>query len=196
MESKVDLLTGKLLPVPDKILEISGHDTLSLETESWNKLQGELTFPTKVVILRKQPRDLQRNLKYVQTLSIFMIIHLKIFLPRSDIDDMQKLLERKLQDAKKAHAELRVVIRENLELEQENLRLNHRVAYLEDQCGGLRKGLVQIQTSLNTCLNHELGTCGTCPRERCDSRATSGVFSAPESLPDSLSNGSPSPPAR
>ena len=43
---------------------------------------------------------------------------------RNDIDDMQKRLERKLMDARKAHSELRVVIRENLHLEQENMRLD------------------------------------------------------------------------
>ena len=41
---------------------------------------------------------------------------------RSDLQEMQKKLEKKLSDAKKAHSELRVVIRENQQLEQENIK--------------------------------------------------------------------------
>ena len=41
---------------------------------------------------------------------------------RSDLLEMQKKLEKKLSDAKKAHSELRVVIRENQQLEQENIK--------------------------------------------------------------------------
>ena len=118
---------------------------------------------------------------------------------------MQKRLERKLMDARKAHSELRVVIRENLHLEQEStrlhfihlnkvkqqnifltfvIRLTHRVTYLEDQCLQLRSGMVQIQSSLDTCL--KTGGCHV-DGERCESRAassatSSGVFSDTQSV--------------
>ena len=97
---------------------------------------------------------------------------------RHDVDDMQKLLDKKLGEARRAHSELRLVIRENQELDQVNRRLRERVGELEQQNNQLRRGMVQIQTSLNTCLNHDHVTvscdpCLRCNTERCDSRATS-----------------------
>ena len=79
---------------------------------------------------------------------------------------MQRRLEKKLGEAKRAHSELRLVIRENLALEEANRRLSQRVTLLEDQCRGLRGGLVSIQSSLDCCLSVSPG-----------SGASSGVFS-------------------
>ena len=123
MEISVDLVTGKLLDAPDKILEISGVDALTLDQESWKNVKEQLVYPAKVVLFRTpMPRvNSSSMLKYVDH------IHCDIFLQnvdRNDIDDMQKRLERKLMDARKAHSELRVVIRENQHLEQENTRYN------------------------------------------------------------------------
>ena len=39
---------------------------------------------------------------------------------------MQRKLESKLGEARRAHSELRLVIRENLALEEANMRLSHR----------------------------------------------------------------------
>ena len=120
MEISVDLVTGKLLDAPDKILEISGVDALTLDQESWKNVKEQLVYPAKVVLYRTPMlRDNSSMLKYY----IFTLIDRFVMnIDRNDIDDMQKRLERKLMDARKAHSELRVVIRENLHLEQENMR--------------------------------------------------------------------------
>ena len=122
MEISVDLVTGKLLDAPDKILEISGVDALTLDQESWKNVKEQLVYPAKVVLYRTPMlRDNSSMLKYY----IFTLIGRFVMnIDRNDIDDMQKRLERKLMDARKAHSELRVVIRENLHLEQENMRLD------------------------------------------------------------------------
>ena len=122
MEISVDLVTGKLLDAPDKILEISGVDALTLDQESWKNVKEQLVYPAKVVLYRTPMlRDNSSMLKYY---FITLIDRFVMNVDRNDIDDMQKRLERKLMDARKAHSELRVVIRENLHLEQENMRLD------------------------------------------------------------------------
>ena len=122
MEVSVDLVTGKLLDAPDKILEISGVDALTLDQESWKNVKEQLVYPAKVVLFRTPtPTNTSSSmLKYVDHIHFWFLQNVN----RNDIDDMQKRLERKLMDARKAHSELRVVIRENLHLEQENTRLH------------------------------------------------------------------------
>ena len=44
-------------------------------------------------------------------------------------------------------------MRENRELEQQNLRLSHRVAFLEDHCSSLKRGLRSVAVSVESCLN-------------------------------------------
>ena len=43
-------------------------------------------------------------------------------------------------------------MRENRELEQQNLRLSHRVAFLEDQCASLQTALRSVAVSVESCL--------------------------------------------
>ena len=109
---------------------------------------------------------------------------------RSSIEDMQRQLENKLGEARRAHSELRLVIRENLALEEANMRLSHRVMHLEDQCRGLRGGLVSIQSSVDGCLGSSSVTLEPRMRE-CraspGSGASSGVFSGSDT--DSLCTG-------
>ena len=110
---------------------------------------------------------------------------------------MQRKLESKLGEARRAHSELRLVIRENLALEEANMRLSHRVQHLEDQCRGLRGGLVRIQSSLDCCLSsassHPVPGTRDMRMRECrvspGSGASSGVFSGSGTDTDSLSTG-------
>ena len=105
---------------------------------------------------------------------------------------MQRKLEKKLGEARRAHSELRLVIRENLALEEANMRLSHRVQHLEDQCRGLRGGLVRIQSSLDGCLSSASQshmTRDSRMRVSPDSGASSGVFSGSGTDTDSFSTG-------
>ena len=106
---------------------------------------------------------------------------------RSSIEDMQRKLENKLGEARRAHSELRLVIRENLALEEANMRLSHRVMQLEDQCRGLRGGLVRIQSSVDGCLTSSASVTRGLRMRECrvsppGSGASSGVFSDTDSL--------------
>ena len=106
---------------------------------------------------------------------------------------MQRKLENNSGEARRAHSELRLVIRENIALEEANMRLSHRVQHLEDQCRGLRGGLVRIQNSLDGCLSSASQSCVTRESRMRECRvspgsgASSGVFSGSGTDTDSLS---------
>ena len=115
---------------------------------------------------------------------MFFEIFLMCHLDRADFENIQRRLERKLGESKAAHSELRLVMRENRELEQQNLRLSHRVAFLEDHCSSLTRGLRSVAVSVSACLNPP----GP-PAERppSSSTASSGVSSLSDSPSLSLS---------
>ena len=75
MEISVDLVTGKLLDAPDKILEISGVDALTLDQESWKNVKEQLVYPAKVVLFRTpMPRvNSSSMLKYVDQIDCDII---------------------------------------------------------------------------------------------------------------------------
>ena len=54
--------TDNALEIPDKVLEIGGHDMLTHTPESWNKLKKDLKYPVDMVLLRcHQPAQSERQ---------------------------------------------------------------------------------------------------------------------------------------
>ena len=64
---------------------------------------------------------------------------------KEDIAIIQSTLEQKLSEGRNISTELDRAKKEKKSLQQENLRLNHRIAYLEDQTNELQDGLKQVQ---------------------------------------------------
>ena len=67
---------------------------------------------------------------------------------KEDIAIIQSTLEQKLSEGRNISTELDRAKKEKKNLQQENLRLNHRIAYLEDQTNELQDGLKQVQRSV------------------------------------------------
>ena len=63
---------------------------------------------------------------------------------KEDIAIIQSTLEQKLSEGRSVSTELDKAKKEKKNLQQENLRLNHRIAYLEDQTTELQDGLKQV----------------------------------------------------
>ena len=63
---------------------------------------------------------------------------------KEDIAIIQSTLEQKLSEGRSVSTELDKAKKEKKSLQQENLRLNHRIAYLEDQTTELQDGLKQV----------------------------------------------------
>ena len=100
----------------------------------------------------------------------------------ADFASIQRRLERKLGECKAAQGELRVLMREKRELEEQNLRLSHRVAYLEDHCSSLARAMRSVAVSVESCLRPP-GPPPPPPQVRPgSSSASSGVFSLSDSL--------------
>ena len=72
---------------------------------------------------------------------------------KEDIAIIQSTLEQKLTEGRTISGELDRAKKEKKTLAQENLRLNHRIAYLEDQTNELQEGLRQVRDSLSRTLN-------------------------------------------
>ena len=72
---------------------------------------------------------------------------------KEDIAIIQSTLEQKLTEGRTISGELDRAKKEKKSLQAENLRLNHRIAYLEDQTTELQEGLRQVRDSLSRTLN-------------------------------------------
>ena len=68
---------------------------------------------------------------------------------RSNIDHIQKSLEQKLLEGKKTCKELELVTKERDSLGKENMRLLHRVAFLEDHAKEMKIGMKQVTTEFS-----------------------------------------------
>ena len=72
---------------------------------------------------------------------------------KTDIALIQSVLEQKLSDGKDISKQLEASQREKKSLSEENTRLKHRIAYLEDQAQELQRGMQEVSyVSLHTCI--------------------------------------------
>jgi len=175
------------LTVYDRVLELNSLDVFRITKMGWKEMKKKLTFPVQAVFMRTQysrqePRLMTSKGKTMTDL-------------RSDISHIQSRLEKKFLEGKNTCTELELVVKERDSLGKENLRLLHRIAFLEDHTKELQIGLKQIQSSLEKTLKTEvlgnfsnLGMLRLPPRdalssvsdERC-STATSGIYSNADS---------------
>merc|ERR1719189_767559 len=72
---------------------------------------------------------------------------------KEDIAIIQSTLEQKLTEGRNVSTELDRAKKEKKSLQAENMRLTHRIAYLEDQTTELQEGLKQVRDSLSRTLN-------------------------------------------
>ena len=64
---------------------------------------------------------------------------------KEEISMIQSRLEQKLSEGRHVSTELEKVQKEKTAIFQENTRLNHRIAYLEEHTQDLQYGLKQVQ---------------------------------------------------
>jgi len=174
------------LAVYDRVLEIDSLDVFRITKMGWKELKKKLTFPVRAVFMRQHKRKEHKSLTGEGKTMTDL---------RSDISQIQSRLEKKLLEGKHNCTELELVVKERDSLGKDNLRLMHRIAFLDDHTKELQMGLKQIQSSLEKTLKTEV--CGTLsnvgmlrlppgdalPRmtdERC-STATSGIYSNTDS---------------
>ena len=114
----------------DKVLEVNGIDVFHVTLERWMNIKRKLKYPVQAVFIRTQvsPDDEKSRISDLN----------------SNITDIQQRLEKKLKEGKVAQKELEIVNKERSSLEKENLRLMHRIAYLEDQTKELRVGMRKV----------------------------------------------------
>jgi len=165
------------LRVGDRALELNRMDVYKITNKDWDEAKHKLKDPVHAVFMRvKENREVGSS----KTLEMKRMAEL-----RSNICQIQQKLEQKLIESKNTSKELDLVIRERDSLGKENMRLLHRVAFLEDHTKELKIGMKQIQSSLERTLKTEgLARRGAGLRsqshERC-STATSGVYSESDS---------------
>ena len=126
-EGVMDLKTG------DRILELDGKDIFKITRDEWESMKGELNYPCKVVIMRKK----SIGKEVTEDNSDFNNL-------KEDIALIQSRLEQKLSDGRNISTELENAQKEKQSISQENMRLNHRIAYLEEHTKDLQMGLKQV----------------------------------------------------
>ena len=98
--------------------------------KEWIELKGKFQFPIQAVFCRKR-RPATKGRVAMDEL-------------RNDIGQMQSKLEKKLQEAKKTSKELEQTVKERDTFQTENIRLKHRIDYLEVHTKELEKGSRQV----------------------------------------------------
>lgn len=133
-----DLKTG------DRFFTMNDVNILNITQEEWSQFKVSTAFPVDAVVLRSRSR-LPTAGGGFSSPDISGI--------KEDIAIIQSTLEQKLNEGRSISSELDKAKKEKKNLQQENLRLNHRIAYLEDQTTELQEGLKQVRDSLSRTLS-------------------------------------------
>jgi len=138
------------LKTGDRFLTINDKNIFNINQDEWNTIKISVAFPVEAVVIR------QRN-KFSQSGPGSgpggQFCSPDISGIKEDIAIIQSTLEQKLSEGRNISTELDRAKKEKKSLQQENLRLNHRIAYLEDQTNELQDGLKQVRDSLSRTLN-------------------------------------------
>ena len=122
------------LKIGDRVLELDGKYVFKITRDEWDNMKDELKYPCKVVTMRKKTISKESSNKENTDVN-----NIKV-----DIALIQSRLEQKLSDGRNISTELVKIQKEKKVLTQENMRLNHRIAYLEEHTKDLQKGLKQV----------------------------------------------------
>jgi len=133
----------------DRFLSINEKNIFNVSSEEWTQLRVSVAFPVQAVVIRQQrtktPGQAAPGSGQFCSPDISGI--------KEDIAIIQSTLEQKLTEGRNVSTELDRAKKEKKSLQAENMRLNHRIAYLEDQTTELQEGLKQVRDSLSRTLN-------------------------------------------
>jgi len=132
----------------DRFLTINDKNIFNITHEEWNTIKITVAFPVEAVVMRQKIKFAPSTPGGMQQFCSPDISGIK-----EDIAIIQSTLEQKLTEGRNISTELDRAKKEKKNLQQENLRLNHRIAYLEDQTNELQEGLKQVRDSLSRTLN-------------------------------------------
>jgi len=133
-----DLKTG------DRFFTMNDVNIFNITQEEWSQFKVSTAFPVEAVVMRSRSRVPSAGGGYSSP---------DISGIKEDIAIIQSTLEQKLNEGRSVSSELDKAKKEKKNLQQENLRLSHRIAYLEDQTTELQEGLKQVRDSLSRTLS-------------------------------------------
>ena len=123
--------------VRDRVLELNRIDVFKITNKGWNEVWHKLSDPIQAVFIRMNAHcegSLSNTLQRKQMSDV-----------RSNIDQIQQRLEQKLIESKSTFKDLQRVTKERHRLGKENMRLLHRVAFLEEHTKELKHGMKQVE---------------------------------------------------
>ena len=124
------------LKVHDRVLELNSIDVFRITNKGWKEVKHKLHSPVQAVFMRTKEKG-EGNISDEQEKK--RTAELKVNIAR-----IQQTLEQKLTESKNNLKELELVIKEKDSLGKENMRLLHRVAFLEDHTKELKGGMSQV----------------------------------------------------
>ena len=131
------------LAVNDRIVEVNGENILNIERSSWHEKRKRLTQPYMAVIMRvdtEQEPSSDEWSKYGRGDKVVAEENAM----QDNIALIQKKLEMKLKEGGNVKNELKKVKEERDKLQMENLRLNHRISYLEEMFVEIGAGKMKV----------------------------------------------------
>ena len=131
------------LAVNDRIVEVNGESVLNIERSSWHDLRKRLTQPYMAVIMRVDTEQ-EPCSNEVGTYECDDKVEAEENAMQDNIALIQKKLEMKLKEGGNVKNELKKVKEERDKLQMENLRLNHRISYLEEMFVEIGAGKMKV----------------------------------------------------
>ena len=122
------------MKIGDRLLELDGNNVLKITREDWDSLKPEMNYPCKAVFMRA--KTISKDYCDKEGTDVNNL--------QEDIALIQSRLEQKLSDGRNTSTELEIVQKEKKAMMQENTRLHHRIAYLEEHTKDLQMGLKQV----------------------------------------------------
>ena len=135
-----DIANGAKLS--ERVLELNGENMLKITQEDWDIFKSELKYPVEAVSLH-----LSKSCE-----GTLFDANNDIHGMRDDITMIKNKFEDKLNEGRNKSIMLEKIQKEKKVISQENTRLHHRIAYLEEHTQDLRSGLKQVilkQTQLS-----------------------------------------------
>ena len=121
----------------DRVLELNRIDVFKITNKRWNEIRHKLSNPVQAVFMRMKEHQEDNRSNALERKRMEDL--------RSNIAQIQRRLEYKLVEGKNTSQELERVIKERCSLGKENVRLLHRVAFLEDHTKELKLGMKQVE---------------------------------------------------
>jgi len=115
----------------DIVAELSGRNNLKMNKSKWEKLKGRWEYPVMAALMEEEFDKKSNAMKDLEVLA-------------EDLVSIQEILKRKMEQENTVNKRIEKTEQECKVLSEQNIKLRHRIAFLEDQSEYFQKTIKQV----------------------------------------------------